>query len=237
MTVFCRKNLQASMGVGERLKKAREDKSLDLAAVSAQTRIPIKYLEAIEAGNFCGLPPAKAHRLAYIRAYADALEENPADYIRQFARESNLESYRPVHPLQKLKIKAINSYSFIFKKIAIAVFVLGFLAYLAWQVNGILRPPKLTVYTPVDGYVSGRLATLVQGETENEVTLTVNGKEIMANGKGQFEAEVDLSNGINTITISAIKKHGKTTTVTRHVVVKPDATVQKVGMDNPLASP
>lgn len=223
------------MGVGARLKKAREDRQLSMEEISAKTRIPMKYLEAIESGNFCLLPPAKAHRLAYIREYAGALELNPESFIFQFSREADMEHYKTVHPVGRLKIKSISSLSFIIKKAVIAVFVLGFLGYLVWQVNGILSPPKLTVFTPADGFVSGSLTTLVQGETEKEVQITVNGKEIMANDKGQFEAEVDLSNGVNTITISAIKKHGKTTTITRNVVVKPD-TVEKVGMGSPLSS-
>ena len=120
--------------------------------------------------------------------------------------------------------------SFLLKNTAVIIFILGFLGYLFWQINGILQPPKLLIYTPADGYVSSHLSTLVQGETEMEVKVTVNGKEIMANERGQFEAMVDLSNGVNAITISAMKKHGKTTTVTRHVVVKNPLT-EKIGVN------
>jgi len=106
------------------------------------------------------------------------------------------------------------------RAVALMSLVIGFLGYLIFQINGILHPPKLVVYMPAEGYVSSRLIIAVQGETEKEVKLQVNGKEIIANEQGKFEAEVDLSNGVNTITISAIKKHGKTATVTRHVIVK-----------------
>lgn len=218
------------MRVGERLKKAREDRQLDLNEISTRTHIPVKYLSAIESGQFSMLPPAKAHRLAYVREYAETLEMSPASFLYQFSQESNLENYKLVHPKKNIKIRYLNSLSYIIQSAIFAVFVIGFLGYLVWQVNGILRPPELTVYTPVDGYVSGRLTTLVQGETEKEVQITINGKEVMANDKGQFETPIDLSNGVNTITISAIKKHGKTTTITRNVVVKPG--IEKVGMDS-----
>lgn len=220
MTVFCIKNLESQMRVGERLKKAREAKDLTLDDVYNKTRIPLKYLEAIEFGNFKALPPAKAHRLAYIREYVEALNLNPASFLYQFSQESNLINYTPAAPRRALKFWAFNSISNIFRKAAIAILLVGFLGYLTWQVNGILQPPKLTVFTPADGYISSKLVALVQGETEKEVRLTVNGKDIMPNDKGRFEIPVDLSNGVNTITISAIKKHGKITTVTRHVIVK-----------------
>ncbi len=220
MTIFCIKNLESQTRVGERLKKAREENQFSLDDIYKKSRIPLKYLEAIELGNFKELPQAKAHRLAYIRQYASALNLNPASFLYQFSQESDLTNYTPIHPRRGIKLWALNSLSNIFKKLAIAVLLVGFLGYLTWQVNGILQPPKLTVFPPVDGYVPKKPVTLVQGETEKEVRLTVNGKDIMPNDKGKFEIPVDLSNGVNTITISAIKKHGKVTTITRHIIVK-----------------
>lgn len=220
VAVFCVKNLESQMRVGERLKKSREAKELTLDDVYKKTRIPLKYLEAIESGNFKALPPAKAHRLAYIREYVEALNLNPASFLYQFSQEADLTNYIPTIPHRGLKLWAFNSLSNIFKNATVAILLVGFLGYLTWQVNGILQPPKLTVFTPADGYISSKLMALVQGETEKEVRLTVNGKDIMPNNNGRFEIPVDLSNGVNTITISAIKKHGKITTVTRHVIVK-----------------
>ena len=103
------------------------------------------------------------------------------------------------------------------------VFLIGFVGYLLWQVNGILQPPKLFVFSPNEGSVSNKLTAIVQGETEKEVHLTVNGKEARPNDKGRFEIILDLSNGVNTITISATRKHGKMATVIRHVIVKSSA--------------
>jgi len=223
MPVFCLKNLESLKRVGERLKKAREEKQLSLDDIFTKTRIPLKYLKAIELGNFKELPQAKAHRLAYVREYVKALNLNPASFLYQFSQESDLTNYSPAHPRRALQLWSFNSLSNIFRSAAVAILLMGFLGYLAWQVNGILQPPKLTVFTPADGLISSKLVTLVQGETEKEVRLTVNGKDIMPNDKGIFEIPVDLSNGVNTITISAIKKHGKITTITRHVIVKSNA--------------
>jgi cytoskeletal protein RodZ len=220
MPVFCLKNLESQIRVGERLKKAREEQQLSLDDIYKKTRIPLKYLETIELGRFKELPQAKAHRLAYIREYAEALNLNPASFLYQFSCESDLANYTTSHPRRTIKLWAFNSLSNVFRRVAVAILLLGFLGYLTWQVNGILQPPKLAVFTPADGYISSKLIALVQGQTEKEVRLTVNGKDIMPNNNGRFEIPVDLSNGVNTITISAIKKHGKVTTITRHVIVK-----------------
>lgn len=223
MSIFCVKNLEHQTSVSERLKKTREEQQLTLDDVFKKSRIPVKYLKAIESGNFKELPQAKAHRLAYIREYAEILNLNPASLLYQFAQESNLINYTTTHPRRALKLWTFSSLSHIFRNITIGIMLAGFLGYLSWQVNGILQPPKLSVFTPADGYISVKPTTLVQGETEREVRLTVNGKDVMPNDHGKFEIPMDLSNGVNTITISAIKKHGKVTTITRHIIVKSNA--------------
>lgn len=223
MAVFCLKKLEPLTRVGERLKKTREELNFTLEDAAKKTRIPLKYLEAIETAQFNKLPQAKAHRLAYVRQYAETLNLNPASVLCQFSQESDLSSYTPIHPRQSIRLWPAKSLSNIFRQVAVGVLLIGFVSYLVWQVRGVLQPPKLYVFTPIDGYISNKLAAIVQGETEKEVKIMINGKEAMLNEAGKFELPIDLSNGINTITISAIKKHGKTTTVTRHVIVRSNA--------------
>lgn len=218
MAVFCRKKLEAPQTVGACLKKAREDKNISLEMIASQTHISLKHLIAIESGTFCDLPQAKAHCLAYVRSYANALELKPDALIRRFAKEANLENYQPTPPARYLKIKSA-SVAMILKTAGAAALIVLFLGYLSWQIYGILQPPKLIVYSPTEGLVTSQLSVVIKGQTQKEIKLTINGQEIMADEQGRFEMNLDLSNGLNTIIIIATKKHGKTTTVTRHVVV------------------
>lgn len=108
--------------------------------------------------------------------------------------------------------------------------VLLFGGYLATQIRGILKPPKLMVYAPQDGHVVTELATVVQGETEAEARLTINGQGVVVDEAGRFETKVDLTEGVNTITILATRKHGKTTTVVRNLVVKTRSRTEPVSL-------
>jgi len=220
MSLFCFKKLEKPVRTGEKLKKRRKEKKLSLEEAENLTHIPKKYLRAIEKARFKELPPAKAHCVAYIKKYATVLGLNPDSLLYQFSSEAELENYTPTHPHRHLKIRPYNSIIFWVKKLLIILLLLSFVGYLVWQINGILQPPKLTVFTPIEGYVSNKLTALVQGETEKETRLTINGKEIRPNDRGQFETNIDLSKGINTITIISVKKHGKTTTIIRHVIMK-----------------
>ena len=228
MTIFCYKKVTPPMRLGEIFQKAREEKNLDRRAFVRLTQIPEKYLIAIEEGKFNFLPKAKAHRLAYIRSIAKVLELPADECIVQFEKEAGLDNADLAHPLRSIKLFPIATISIFIRNLAIASLAIFFVGYLGWQVRGVLQPPYLAVFTPVEGNVVTSPRPNILGETEKETRLTVNGQEIMVNEQGQFSADVDLSGGVNTIQISATKKHGKTTTIVRHVVVRllPTATTE-----------
>ena len=59
-------------GPGATLRRAREALRLDLAHVAADTRIPLRHLEAIEADDFESLP-SRAYAIGFSRTYAKAV--------------------------------------------------------------------------------------------------------------------------------------------------------------------
>jgi len=62
----------SQVGVGPRLKAARESAGLSLAQVAGQTKIPSRMLVLIEAGDFAALP-ARTYATGFTRTYARAL--------------------------------------------------------------------------------------------------------------------------------------------------------------------
>jgi transcriptional regulator with XRE-family HTH domain len=56
-------------GVGEQLRLAREQKGMTVAQVAAETRIPQRQIELIEAGKFDALP-ARTYAVGFSRSYA-----------------------------------------------------------------------------------------------------------------------------------------------------------------------
>jgi hypothetical protein len=62
----------AYAGAGARLNTAREARRLDLAQIAAETRIPLRHLEAIEAGDFAALP-SRAYAIGFSRTFAKAV--------------------------------------------------------------------------------------------------------------------------------------------------------------------
>ncbi len=64
-------------GAGAQLRAAREELRLDLTHIAAETRIPVRHLQTIEAGNFEALP-SRAYAIGFARTFATAVGLDPA---------------------------------------------------------------------------------------------------------------------------------------------------------------
>lgn len=72
-------------GFGAYLRKRREEKGLTLEEVAERTRVHLRYLEAMEEGNFHLLPGA-AYVRGFLRLYAEAVGLDPEAVAEMFAQ-------------------------------------------------------------------------------------------------------------------------------------------------------
>ena len=220
MSIFCIKPIETPETLGTKFREARQKAGGNVGVWAEKTRVPAKYIQALEQSSYSVLPSTKAHRLAYVRTYAEALGLDVEQCVSEFKKEHGLDDVKNIHPHRSLSMTPLSSLSALVRYLGLAIIVILFSGYLIWQVKGIVTPPKLEVYSPLEGMITGAPNAIVQGETEKECHLTINGQEVMTDDNGRFLTEIDLLPGVNTITIVAVKKHGKTTTVTRHIVAK-----------------
>lgn len=73
-------------GVGDRLRMARESKGMTIEQVAAETRIPQRHLEVIEAGDFDALP-ARTYATGFARTYAKAMGLDPSPIVEEVRAE------------------------------------------------------------------------------------------------------------------------------------------------------
>ncbi len=67
---------------GDRLRAARTSAGMDLSDVASRTRIPLRHLQAIEAGDYSSFP-SSTYCVGFVKAYARAVGENEAELSRQ----------------------------------------------------------------------------------------------------------------------------------------------------------
>lgn len=82
--------------IGTQLKAAREARGLSLEQVAAETRIPQRHLQTIEAGDFAALP-ARTYAIGFARTYAKAVGLDDAAIADGVRAELDAQSYGPRH--------------------------------------------------------------------------------------------------------------------------------------------
>src|SRR6185436_17682819 len=73
-------------GLPDRLAAARERKGVDLNRAERDTKIRVRYLSALERGDYRDLPGA-VYTKGFLRNYAIYLNLDPEDVLRQWRRE------------------------------------------------------------------------------------------------------------------------------------------------------
>src|SRR5690625_3792676 len=74
------------MGIGARLKEAREEKGISLESLEETTKIQKRYLQAIEEENF-NILPGKFYARAFIKEYALAVNLNVDELFEEYEED------------------------------------------------------------------------------------------------------------------------------------------------------
>ena len=77
--------------IGEQLRLAREERGIPLREISDETRISIRYLEAIESGDFKRLPGGIFNR-SFVRAYARCIGYDEKKAVEAYSRSMRIQA-------------------------------------------------------------------------------------------------------------------------------------------------
>jgi cytoskeletal protein RodZ len=125
-----------AQSIGEKLRLARETRGIALREISEQTRISMRYLEAIEADDYKHLPGGIFNR-SFIRAYAKFIgfDEHAAleDYARTLRErgETDDDGSKVHHSLVYTEDAASTSRSGV-KTLLLAIIILAALSAAVW---------------------------------------------------------------------------------------------------------
>jgi cytoskeletal protein RodZ len=133
--------------VGERLRAAREEKKLNLEDIAAQTRIPQRHLEAIEAADWEKLP-APTYTVGFAKSYASAVGLDRTEIGEQLREEmggqrfftsSSPEVFEPADPARTMP-----KWLVIGAAVAVILLVVG----MSWLNHRALNEPDQTAASP-----------------------------------------------------------------------------------------
>jgi cytoskeletal protein RodZ len=206
--------------ISERLRSKRQELNLKLEKAAKETRINIKYLDALEKGRF-ELLPSGLYGKNYLREYATYLRLDSADLLELYDNEvSSSHQVRSgdLFNAQVVKRHYFLSFPKILRGILIVFFVLIAGIYLFFRLRGMISPPFLFIKQPQDNFITASSSVELLGRAEVETQIRINGQEVTTDAEGNFSKILGLQKGLNLITISAERKYGRKNSQERRIL-------------------
>ncbi len=213
--------------VGQLLKEKRLEKDISLELVEQETKIRKKFLKYIEDDAF-HLLPDQTYAQGFIKNYAEYLGLNSRTIMAFFRRQTRVSSKPSTAIVPKGFIdESIVSPRYVVtpaKAIMIVLISIAgiFLLYFGYQYYISRNPPAVVLESPQEGMVTSGKRVEVIGKTDTDATVMINGIGALVRSDGRFFDQVAVFPGENTITITATSRYGKSTVVSRTVIVKED---------------
>jgi len=82
--------------LGNFLKKTREEKGIPLESIQKDTKIRLKYLQAVENGEFSTIPGGDVYVKGFLKSYAEAVGLSPIEILQQYKKISGIKTDEPV---------------------------------------------------------------------------------------------------------------------------------------------
>ncbi len=208
--------------IGEILKEERQRHRLSLEKLSQKTRIKLKYLQALEDNQFEKLPAATFVK-GYIKIYSQLFGFDHQPLIALLRRDFKESVKGQLVPREFIK-PVLKKRQFwgpaVFVVLGLALTFMTLISYVGYQWYQLTQPPSLEIINPTeDSLVAARVS--VTGQTDVDAIVTVNSQPVALQADGSFETEVYLPReGINTISVEAQDRQGKSSLVQRSVRVK-----------------
>jgi len=113
--------------VGDRLRAARQKAGLDLSDIAARTRVPLRHLTAIEAGDYSSLP-SSTYSIGFVRAFARAVGEDEVKLAQDLRDElgtaTPLERSQPVG-FEEVEARAVPPMRWVWIAVLVAAIIGG----------------------------------------------------------------------------------------------------------------
>jgi cytoskeletal protein RodZ len=208
---------EAGPSLPERLLAARERKGVDLFRAERETKIRMKYLAALEQGDYAELPGA-VYTKGFLRNYALYLGLDPEDVTRQWKRERGDLSIPAEPALAVPKPLAAPRQGLTFSPVLIVaalltVLIAVFAVYIGVQLVRFSKPPTLTVTSPAQAVLAvaeDATTYTLRGTSIPNATITVTaaGRDqpyiVSADASGRWSTDVDLRRGRNEFQVNAL---------------------------------
>lgn len=201
-------------------RRARRSFGLSIDEISEDIKIRSEILNAIEQGAFERIEEP-VYRTLMVKTYAEYLgiswKTIEAGYIRESVYTPSNEHANGVGT-KLVGNSDLMVVPRLLKHILLSAAMIGVVFYVMVLAGSALQRPALTITNPPERFMSAAKTIRIEGSVSPDASLAINGQEVTKTNDGHFYQDLSLSDGLNTIRISASKKYSKETIVTRTVL-------------------
>lgn len=233
MSIFTKHKICTKKSVGKILAKARKKQDITLEKAELDTKVRMKYLQALESDSYANMP-ADVYNIGFLARYCDYLKINSAKIIFQYRQERELyekfsnkqglfstkkpSSINPGNPENyRERLKFVFTPQTIVSAVVILI-TIGIISYIWLQVTSFAAAPQLELKNPSQQIMVSSETVSIEGNTDPTVELLINNQSVALDANGHFQEDVQLVNGMNNIEIKAKNKAGKETVKTIQVL-------------------
>ncbi|MCD6441973.1 helix-turn-helix domain-containing protein [bacterium] len=203
--------------IGSILREARQSHGWTLKDAEKKTGIAKKYLEYLEADDFYKLP-GSTYTKGFLERYAEFLKLNPSKIIERWRKEFSQSPGKEIPNV--LGIKNHSQKIFDIKVYLIAAIALLMFFYIGFSIKRVLSASALEILNPPQDLITTDSSIIIAGHVDLGADVFINDQPIKQISEGNFEQEIELLPGLNTIKISAKKKHSKEKIIFRRIILQ-----------------
>ena len=181
------------------------------------TRIRKDFIESMENEEWETLP-AFTTVLGFAKSLASPLDLSVKTVVAVLKRD-----YPPkklnINPKPDISSKFIWSPRLTFW-LGAGIAILIIFGYLIFQYARFASPPKVTITTPKDGEVVKGKTVHIEGNTETDAKILINGQPVIVSDNGKFTIELLVTKDTKEIIVKSISRSGKESTISRKIEVQ-----------------
>jgi cytoskeletal protein RodZ len=201
------RRISSNQSIGDKLKRSRTRKKIDVAQAEESTKIRAKFILALESDSWEQIP-SEVYGRGFLERYSEYLGLSVPEIMAQYDRERHAyaRSCREPHVEFSPKNTVRMPRFFLTPRVTLAGIVtlclLGFVGVIGYQLVRFSQAPFLDLATPVQA--AGATPNVkVAGKTTVNAVVTVDGRQASVGQDGSFVQSVPVEKGMNVVTVEA----------------------------------
>ena len=217
---FIQKSINPEGGLGRDLTELRTKAGLSRAEAAQRSKVSEGSIRSLEEERWEEIPDPLYFEHVF-RTYLAMYPVQQNYYLQKYRTSLHIKTRERTKeellPLERAHWADFTVWSRVLAVIGLFVFAGLIGGYIFYQVRAVTAPPSLMVETPKEGERLAEPIARVEGKTEADATVTINGRSAIVEGDGSFTLTMDIPSGPTVIVIQAKKRRGKVAEETRHV--------------------